>query len=153
MIRRDAFTMVELVFVIVILGVLSAVAIPRLAASRDDANIAKFKSDISAIRSSIATARAQKLMSGNSSFPDTNKTTLSSSSNFIFDNILDYPIKQAGVKDTGWRFDKMDGNITKFILRIENTDISFDYNKTNGVFTCVDKNSGSAKNLCETLVY
>ncbi|NLN00193.1 MAG: prepilin-type N-terminal cleavage/methylation domain-containing protein, partial [Campylobacteraceae bacterium] len=47
---RKAFTMVELVFVIVILGILAAVAIPRLAASRDDASLVKAKSDLSAIR-------------------------------------------------------------------------------------------------------
>ena len=35
--KRYAFTMIELVFVIVILGILAAVAIPRLAATRDDA--------------------------------------------------------------------------------------------------------------------
>ena len=32
-----AFTMIELVFVIVIIGIIAAVAIPRLQASRDDA--------------------------------------------------------------------------------------------------------------------
>ncbi len=35
--KHDAFTMIELVFVIVVLGILAAVAIPRLAATRDDA--------------------------------------------------------------------------------------------------------------------
>ncbi|WP_407712682.1 type II secretion system protein [Campylobacter hominis] len=34
-----AFTMIELIFVIVILGILAAVAIPRLAATRDDAEV------------------------------------------------------------------------------------------------------------------
>lgn len=38
--KRSAFTMVELIFVIVILGILAAIAIPRLAATRDDAKIA-----------------------------------------------------------------------------------------------------------------
>jgi len=35
--QKNAFTMIELIFVIVILGILSAVAIPRLMATRDDA--------------------------------------------------------------------------------------------------------------------
>lgn len=36
---RNAFTIIELIFVIVILGVLAVVAIPRLSATRDDARI------------------------------------------------------------------------------------------------------------------
>jgi general secretion pathway protein G len=35
--QRSGFTMIELIFVIVILGILASVAIPRLAATRDDA--------------------------------------------------------------------------------------------------------------------
>jgi len=38
---KPAFTMIELIFVIVILGILSAVAIPKLSATRDDAAVTK----------------------------------------------------------------------------------------------------------------
>ena len=37
---KNGFTMIELIFVIVILGILASVAIPRLAATRTDAEIA-----------------------------------------------------------------------------------------------------------------
>ena len=47
--KRSGFTMIELVFVIVILGILASVAIPKLAATRDDAMIAKAQSEISSM--------------------------------------------------------------------------------------------------------
>lgn len=38
---KKAFTMIELIFVIVILGILAAVAVPKLTATRDDAEMVK----------------------------------------------------------------------------------------------------------------
>lgn len=43
---RKGFSMIELIFVIVILGLLAAVAVPRLTATRDDAEIAKVTANI-----------------------------------------------------------------------------------------------------------
>ena len=81
----SAFTMIELIFVIVVLGILAGIAVPRLAATRDDATIAKMRGDIAAIRSGISLKRSENLMKGDVSWPDLNKTA---GNTVLFDNVL-----------------------------------------------------------------
>lgn len=66
MFRKDhkAFTMLELVFVIVVIGILSAIAIPKFAATRGDAIMTKAKTTVASVRSAIATERQKRILRG-----------------------------------------------------------------------------------------
>jgi len=61
---RSAFTMLELTFVIVIIGILSAIAIPRFAATRDDAVITKAITTVASVRNAVSTERQKRILRG-----------------------------------------------------------------------------------------
>ena len=61
---RKAFTMIELVFVVTIVALLAAVAIPKFAATRDDAIISKGRAAVAAMRSAIAMERQKRILKG-----------------------------------------------------------------------------------------
>ena len=52
---KAAFTILELIFVIVILGILAAIALPRLGASKDEAEVSKALSNIKTIITDLST--------------------------------------------------------------------------------------------------
>ncbi len=61
---RKAFTMLELIFVIVVIGILSAIAIPKFAVTRNDALIAKARSEVAAMRAAVSTERQKNILKG-----------------------------------------------------------------------------------------
>ena len=128
---KKAFTMVELIFVIVVLGILAMVALPRLAGSKKDAEITRAKAEIAAIRSAIQTYRGANLLSQKpgSGYPDDLKAeTIEKITN--------------GTKlGSNWSVSE-DGNT--LTLRIGSETTTFTYDNTKGSLTC----SGDSSTLC-----
>jgi len=63
---KNAFTMIELIFVIVIIGILAVIAIPKLNATRDDAKIAVELNNIANCIRDIASSYTAKGVEDNS---------------------------------------------------------------------------------------
>lgn len=73
--KRHGFSMIELVFVIVILGILSAVAIPRMMMSREEACYAKLRTNLSEAQSDISRTYTKEFMRG-TTIKDSNMKTI-----------------------------------------------------------------------------
>lgn len=65
---KKAFTMIELIFVIVVLGILASVALPKFASTKRNADIASGKADIASIRAAIINERQTQLVRGRNDY-------------------------------------------------------------------------------------
>ncbi len=143
--NRRAFSMIELIFVIVILGILAGVAVPKMMGTRTDAYISKAKSQIASIKNGINTNAATNMLSGGCSnrYPvDLNNTAITiASGQTLFDNVLKEAIISSN-GDGGWILKALtlvDKAISPeiFIFKIETgRTVDFTYDDTNGLFSC-----------------
>ena len=71
---EGGFTLIELVIVIVILGILASVAIPRYEDMREQARVATLKGQLGSIRSAVAIQYARSALNNSAGFPALNGT-------------------------------------------------------------------------------
>ena len=136
---KGAFTLIEMVFVIVVLGILASIAVSKMAVTRDDAIITKGRSQVAAIRNAIALAKSMNMMQGKASlFPD----TLDKDAGKLFDKahdgtkLLDYPVYDK-IADGYWH--KLQKNVYAFYY--QRKPISFKYDPNTGIFDCNHKDT------------
>ncbi len=138
---KNGFTMIELVFVIVVIGILAGIAIPKLTVTRDDAQLVKAKSTVSNIQSGLATQRAKRVMRGQSQYPGAlDDADNDDAGEELFEEVLTTPVISSNDKG-GWIKD----NNSTYTLHAPGGDLEFDYNSTGGSFMC-DTDDDTCKN-------
>ena len=98
--HKHAFTLVELVMVIVIIGLVAAVVVPQFGDMRTQAQSAAENATVSAVLSGIKLARMTNLTHGTDAYPatlDSAQVGLASSTNPLFTTVID-----DGVTDSNW---------------------------------------------------
>ena len=104
---KKAFTMIELVFVVVVIGILAAIAVPKFAATRDDAVISKGRAAVAAMRSAIAMDRQKRILRGD--FDDITADEV--------EDLLDYKLSSRWDKgDDSFTFTAPDGTSCTFLV-------------------------------------
>ena len=136
---RRGLTLIELIFVIIVIGILAGLAVPKFFEVSKEAFISKAQSKVSAIRAGLQTYKTKHILQGQSPYP----ATLDSNSSSLFDQVLP-TATTPGTKPGEW---ERESNTTyKFHLN-GNEVIIFDYDKTKGTFSC-NKNRTTTSSLC-----
>lgn len=129
--------MIEVVFVIVILGILAAVALPRLAATREDAFVAKAQAKVDAIRSGLQNYRSKSLLKGNGAVYPASLDSGGKLFSVVTNGVT--PGSNAGQ----WQVSG-----STYTYSTGGHSIVFDYNASSGTFTC-NRSSTSPSSLCD----
>ena len=154
---KKAFTMIELVFVIVVIGILAAIAVPKLAATRDDAIITKAATTVSSVRNAIATERQKRILRGN--FDPIIDLAMNNSYNRpIFDffdrnntvgnEVLEYPLRSCADANARGCWKSINNSRYDFRMPYGTVDVRFFLR--NNTFDC-NQNSGTFGTECKML--
>lgn len=138
--NRKGFTLIELVTVIVILGILSAVALPVYLDYRQDAKVAACKGVLGAVRAAVANYYAKSATdSGGGVLKYPALTDLTTVGNVMLDTMNDNPFDTDSTKNNVVASSSAKGTVS-------GTSGGWCYNATNGQFWANTNTSGIGEN-------
>lgn len=140
-----AFTMIELIFVIVVLGILAGIALPKFGATREMADIAKGRADVATIRTAIVNNRQSRVIKGDASWI----TSANLDTGGLFGGVLMSPMS-SGSTSGDWDNSGADGD-GSYRFWISTTPVPFTYTPADGKFGC-STTAATTGAMCSKLV-
>lgn len=143
---RSGFTMIELIFVIVVLGILAAVAMPKFVNVQDDAKVSSEKSTIGAVRSAIGMLHGKAIIknsdfavkiTGATTTPST-ETLVVTVTDELYPTALSITSSAANTSKTGvdnTAANSPTGNLAQYVTGALESDGAVAYGTTNGAAT------------------
>lgn len=135
--KKSAFTVIELIFVIVVIGILAAVALPKFGQSRLQADIAKGRGDVATIRMGIVNERQSRVIQGDASWI----TAANLDNGGLFGGVLSYPMTNSATSSNWYNNSPGDGT---YEYRVGGSVNVFTYTPSDGKFLCTSGSECSA---------
>jgi len=165
---NKSFTLIELIFVIVIIGLLASYAAPKFMQTKESASASSALSIVSSVRTSIETKHGEWIINDNLDDSDgytpqgypqkLDDADLNKAGEYLFEGNSTLPLLKKGVRscldNDCWykKSEDTDKNLSDYIYKFNDDDyIQVEYNGSNGKFECVDSD-GSTKKECESII-
>lgn len=131
---KKAFSMIEIIFVIAVIGILSAIAIPKMFANKKDAEITVLKEQLRSIRTGLeAYAGEQLLIEGVKKYPSRLCSAGCAGAPVYADEVAK-GIHRRAANSIGW--DNWGDDLLYVTDPKNKKAIFFNYNQNLGTFTC-----------------
>jgi len=163
---KKAFSLIELIFIIVLLGILASVAIPKFSNISLSSKKANLKAIVSSIHSEIENIHAKWIINDNmksyeaADGSEQNLTTngypqkLDNNDRNIFSFVLNPPLTSCtDNKDNCFEEEVNSSGIYYRYYFSPNSYILLKYNQSNGRLECLDGSSEYNKSECEKIIY
>lgn len=137
--NHKSFSLIELIFSIIIIGIIATVAIPKLLNTTDQTTILKAKNDLNIILNGLKTYKNSLTLQNLTNSLD----SLEDNENYLFSNILKQPFIASTNTVASWS--KRSNSIYQYWID-NSSNVEFIYDKTELTFMC-DKTDDICKEI------